>query len=238
MYYAAMVSSAFSIFAYLLIVWKMKLIKKFDLVLSVLFIISLFESYVTFYYVRIPLDNLVTRFISIASAGYILIAFLYAPVTEELAKITPVWISQLFKKTIVKDNQILYAMTIGLAFGIGEMFFLASLSSQNLTLMGYKWYHFYGYMTERFLSCFCHQIFMIVLICWVRKKRIRYFFYAMTLHAITNIPPLLYGNFSFGIYFNDSINLLIVYGYLLSFVLISAAVLIYKYKNIPSNAGS
>jgi hypothetical protein len=223
-YYAAVVSSLFSVFAYLIIIWTMGLIKKFDIVILILFIISLFECYMAFYYVRMPLDNLIKGVVPVVSTYYLFIALSYAPITEEMAKIIPVWISQLFKKTITKDNQILYAMTIGLAFGIGEMFFLASMVSQNLTLMYDKWYYFYWYMLERFLVCFVHQILVIVSICWVMKKKIRYFFYAMLLHAICNLPIVLVHVFSI------TYTPLISNAYLISFILINAAILIYIYR--------
>ncbi|MDR1522833.1 MAG: YhfC family intramembrane metalloprotease [Endomicrobium sp.] len=58
--------------------------------------------------------------------------------------------------------------------------------------MGYKWYHFYGYIYEHIISCFCHQIFTIVALSGIEKGDTKYLLYAQVLHAILNISAFLY----------------------------------------------
>jgi RsiW-degrading membrane proteinase PrsW (M82 family) len=157
-----------------------------------LFIISLFESYLAFHYIRIPLDNLIKYYANIASIWYCFVTFLYAPVIEEIVKILPILVFPVYKNNITKKNIVLYGSVIGLGFGIGEMFLISSFVAKDIGFIGYKWYHFYGYIYERIISCFCHQIFTIVALSGIEKGNIKYLFYAMVLHAISNIPAFLY----------------------------------------------
>ncbi|MDR2395039.1 MAG: YhfC family intramembrane metalloprotease [Endomicrobium sp.] len=157
-----------------------------------MFVISLFESYLAFHYIRIPLDDLIKYYANIIPIWYCFITFLYAPVIEEIAKILPILVFPVYKNNITKENIVLYGSVIGLGFGIGEMFLISSFIVKDIAFIGYKWYHFYGYIYERIISCFCHQIFTIVALSGIEKCDIKYLLYAMVLHAILNIPAFLY----------------------------------------------
>jgi RsiW-degrading membrane proteinase PrsW (M82 family) len=195
-YFATLISIVIFIFVYLVLTKKTRLQKNFNISILILFVISLFESYLAFHYIRIPLDDLIKHYANIihnkVPIWYCFVTFLYAPVIEEIVKVLPILVLPLYKNNITKKNIVLYGSMIGLGFGIGEMFLISSFIAKDIAFIGCKWYHFYGYIYERIISCFCHQIFTIVALSGIEKGDIKYLFYAMVLHAISNIAAFFY----------------------------------------------
>lgn len=144
-----------------------------------------------FYFIRLPLDNLVTRFIPTSSTLYQIITTFYAPITEEPIKIWILLIPWIFKKFNQK-NAILFAITIGLGFGIGELWMLAYQFAKYPNIASLPWYSLGGYIQERFIVCVMHGAFTAAALSLLRKKVfILGLLFGIFLHYLGNFPIYL-----------------------------------------------
>jgi uncharacterized membrane protein YhfC len=192
-YIAALIATMISVFILVIIIIR---ISKKDFRRLLCFgLVSLPASYIAFAFVRTPLDNLIRQlfnlFLRRLPLWYYFIVLLYAPITEELMKLLPLVIP-IFRRNIRKDNRIAIGMTIGLGFGIGEMWLVASWFARDVSISGYHWYQLYGYIFERVLSVFSQGVFTVVAIRGLGNKFIKYMLYAMGLHALSNFPIILF----------------------------------------------
>ena len=71
-----------------------------------------------FYFVRIPLDHWLVAQLGSTSATYQWLISLYAPLTEEPAKLVPLLIPMI-RRDIRPTNFVRYALAIGVGFAIG-----------------------------------------------------------------------------------------------------------------------
>lgn len=144
-----------------------------------------------YYLIRQPLDALLQRAISPFSDGYRLLTTWYAPLTEEWVKLLVLLIPAVFRK-IDRSNFLLFAVAIGLGFGIGELWFLAYEFSKVPVFSSLSWYSFSGFMQERFLVLVMHAAFTGAALLFFRKKRFMVgFLIAVLLHYIANFPIFL-----------------------------------------------
>src|SRR3982751_5165983 len=91
--------------------------------LALLILLELPMSVGTFYLVRRPLDGLVHGLPGDAGV-YRWLTTLYAPLTEEPAKLWPLLIP-LIARRVGRDNAVRAAVALGLGFGLGEIALVA-----------------------------------------------------------------------------------------------------------------
>jgi len=150
-------------------------------------------SVAAFYLVRTPLDQAVVHPLLGDGAVYWWGRVLYAPLTEEPAKLWPLllpWIA----RQVTRENATRVAMALGLGFGVGEIGFIAHLVLGNPQARGLAWYEFAGFMNERFLVCLIHGLFTAMVLLGWKRWRIGFaggLALAMLLHLLGNLPILV-----------------------------------------------
>ena len=153
-----------------ILLWKSPR-KEYPLLVSA-FLLLLPMSPMAFYLVRLPLDGWLQGLLGRTSETYErLSALLFAPITEEPIKL---WILLIpwFLSRLDSKNTIRLAMVIGLGFGVGEIWFLATELAKNPRIASLPWYMLGGYMQERFMVCVMHGVFTAVALRQVRKALI------------------------------------------------------------------
>ena len=144
----------------------------------------------TFYCVRVPLDQWLISYLGSTSTTYAWLKTLYAPLTEEPAKLVPLLIPAIFRD-IRKENFVRYALAIGVAFAIGEMWFVAECITRVPDLAAMPYYQFAGYMCERLMTCVFHSAFLSVALWRLRYGFVPGFAGAVLLHWLGNISVFL-----------------------------------------------
>ncbi len=143
-----------------------------------------------FYLIRVPLDHWAVAHLGATSTAYQWLITLYAPLTEEPAKLVPLLIPVIFRD-IRRENFARYALAIGLGFALGEMWFIAHRVAQNAELARLPFYQFGGYLSERFMTCILHSAFVSVALWRLRRGFAWGILGAMALHWAGNFPIFL-----------------------------------------------
>lgn len=143
-----------------------------------------------FYFVRVPLDHCLVSQLGSTSATYQWLTSLYAPLTEELAKLIPLLIPAI-RRDIKMTNFVRYALAIGLGFAIGEMWFVADRIARTPSLVNLPFYQFGGFVSERLMTCIFHSAYVSVALWRLRHRFALGVAGAMALHWLGNIPILL-----------------------------------------------
>ncbi|HEY1787054.1 MAG TPA: hypothetical protein VGJ73_02810 [Verrucomicrobiae bacterium] len=143
-----------------------------------------------FYYVRLPLIHLVTVYVHTTPAVYQGLMTIYAPLTEEPAKLIPLLIP-VIRRDIRVENFVRYALAIGLAFAIGEMWFIAHDLARNPAIAAEPFYRLYGYFAERLMTCVYHSAFLSMTLWQLRRRVMLGLAGAMALHWLCNFPIFL-----------------------------------------------
>ena len=164
--------------------------------LLVAFLIALPLQPLAFYWMRMPLHAGLT---SLLGPGALLtgITLFYAPLTEEPAK----WLVLSFvRRHLTPENAIALALTIGLGFGIGELWFIAEQISRAPQYADVPFYLFGGFLNERFIVCFLHGAFMAYAVRQLAEGRSFLLggLLGMALHFAVNFPIFLIGANAFG----------------------------------------
>lgn len=142
-----------------------------------------------FYFLRIPIDTLV-RGIGLDRQTYLLVTSVYAPLTEEPAKLLPLLLPFLHRH-LTRDNAVRIGLALGLGFGLGEVAFLAWKTAQAPAAAGLPWFAFTGFLQERLLVCFLHGAFVATTL-WLWFRGVRWgILVAMLLHYLLNLPIFL-----------------------------------------------
>jgi ssDNA-binding Zn-finger/Zn-ribbon topoisomerase 1 len=189
-YITAIVTTLFAFFAIgAFIKWRAQ---KEDLKLLVIVLcIELPMAILFFYYVRMgALDWLVQLVFNKDTNSYKYATLFYAPLTEEPAKLLPLLIPWVYKR-ITDKNFVFIAMAIGLGFGIGEIWLVASFVAKNPAYANLPWYMFTGFINERFMVCVCHGAFNAFALSRLHKKFYLGVMGAMLLHFFANFPIFL-----------------------------------------------
>ena len=147
-------------------------------------------SPLAFYFVRVPLDNWLATQLVHGSAPYLWLISLYAPLTEEPAKLLPLLIPAI-RRDINPANFGRYAIAIGLGFAIGEMWFIAEQIARVPAYRGMPFYLFGGYVGERLMTCVFHSVFVGTALWQWRRKFALGVIGAMALHWLGNFPIFL-----------------------------------------------
>jgi hypothetical protein len=143
-----------------------------------------------FYFIRVPLDHWLEGQLVHGSATYLSLISLYAPVTEEAAKLIPLLIPAI-RRDISPANFARYAIAIGLGFAIGEMWFIAEQIARVPAYQGMPFYLFGGYISERLMTCVFHSVFVGVALWRWRRGFVFGVLGAMALHWMGNFPIFL-----------------------------------------------
>lgn len=139
-----------------------------------------------------PIDHWLVAQLGSTSSIYQLLASLYAPLTEEPAKLLPLLIPAIYRD-IRPTNFARYALAIGVSFAIGEMWLLAYLIAQMPAYAHVPFHLFGGYFGERLMVCVFHSAFVSVALWRLRHWLILGFAGAAALHWLGNFPILLLG---------------------------------------------
>jgi hypothetical protein len=153
------------------------------------FLLQLPVSAVAYHLVRAPLDRAVHELLGDGSL-YAWGRLLYAPITEEPAKLWPLLIPWIARR-VTRSNAMRVAAALGLGFGVGEIGLLADLIRANPRVAGLAWYEFTGFMVERFLMCLVHGLLTAMALLGWKAWRIGLaggLALAVALHLAVNLP--------------------------------------------------
>lgn len=115
----------------------------------------------------IPSTNLILFLV------YFPIWVLIVGITEELFKITPLLVPKVRKE--IKESEFIkvqFSWSLGIGFGLGEIWYLAYLIALNPIYDGMQWYLFTGFLLERLLVVFLHAGMTILTIYGISKGKI------------------------------------------------------------------
>lgn len=143
-----------------------------------------------YYLVRVPLDSWIAAFLGSSSATYTSLKTLYAPLTEEAAKLLPLLAPAIFRD-IRPENFVRYALAIGGGFAIGEMWFVADQIAGIPQFASLPFYQFGGYAAERLMTCVFHSAFVSMSLWCLRRRFAFGFAGAVALHWLGNFPVFL-----------------------------------------------
>jgi hypothetical protein len=190
-YIAAIISNSLS----LLIIGGMLLSrtpKDGRLLLAMLVLFMCPMNPLVFWLVRVPVDGLFETLLGNESDMYHIVRTLYAPLTEEPAKLWILLIPCFYQR--IKSTPIhRTALAIGLGFGIGEAWTVAILLSKSPEITKYPWYMLRGYILERMMVCIMHAAFTAAALWFIiKKRRIAVGLLAcIILHFLGNLPIFL-----------------------------------------------
>jgi hypothetical protein len=142
---------------------------------------------IAFYLVRHPLDYWLVTHLGSNSPSYRWLTSLYAPLTEEPAKLLPLLIPAICRD-IRAENFVRYALAIGTGFAIGEMWFIAERIARVPAFIDVPFYQFGGYVGERLMTCVFHSAFVSVALWRLRRRLALGFVAAVGLHWLGNFP--------------------------------------------------
>lgn len=143
-----------------------------------------------FYFVRLPIDHWLLGHLGPKSASYVWLTSLYAPLTEEPAKLVPLLIPAILRD-IRPSNFARYALAIGVSFAIGEMWFIAERIARQPTLAATPFYAFSGYGSERLMTCVIHSACVALALNRLHRRFVFGFVLAAAAHWAVNFPILL-----------------------------------------------
>lgn len=156
-------------------------------------------SPLAFHLVRTPLHQALEAGLG---PGVLLLAIslLYAPITEEPAKWLVLALPRL-RRALRPDNAIAMALAIGLGFGVGEIWFLATLVSGAPAVAELPFWMFGGFLVERLQVAFLHGAFIAWFLRALAAGRAPWWGGAIgvALHFLVNLPVVLIGLDPFGL---------------------------------------
>ncbi len=145
-----------------------------------------------FYCVRLPADSLVVASLGKGSEFRQIVGTFYAPLTEEPAKLLILLIPWVCRR-VKAANLVRVAFAIGLGFGVGEAWTVATLLAKSPEIAKYPWYMLGGYMGERMMVCVMHAAFTAAALHFIvrRTSVVMGVAAAMLLHYLGNFPIFL-----------------------------------------------
>ena len=134
------------------------------------------------------------------------IRLLYAPLTEEPAKLLP-WFVMLMLGVAVQPTRKMVAplaLAIGLSFALGEIALVAKfvVDGNDPKIAALPWYAFGGFFSERLMTLFAHSLFALPTLALIRKSwkwAPLGLMIGMFLHYCSNAPIVLLQREAFGI---------------------------------------
>jgi hypothetical protein len=165
-----------------------------------LLVLELPMSAAAFHYLRLPLDGWLSGAIA-DRAVYTFVTLLYAPLTEEPAKLWPLLLPFVWRR-LGRENAVGVALALGIGFGIGEIAFLAERIAQMPALASLSWFAFLGFVFERVLVCIWHPAFTAVTVAAAARRPTLVpaaLLGSMALHYVGNFPIYLASRDVFGL---------------------------------------
>ncbi len=187
-YIAAAITTVVAVAWYGAVALKIGKIERAGLITA--FFLALPLSPLVFYVVRLPLDSWVAPIIGRTSSLYPWVALLYAPLTEEPAKLLPLLLPFL-RRRVSAQNFVAYALALGLGFGVGELWFLAYQTARVPAFASLPFYAFSGFFLERLIVCLLHGAFVAVSLWGLTRRSVWGVLGAMALHLFANLPIIL-----------------------------------------------
>lgn len=185
---AAVITTALVVAFYGFLIYKLAPDRRWLLLAGV---IALPLQPLAFYLVRVPL---IVGLNAALGPGALLtaISMFYAPLTEEPAKWLVLAVPAV-RRRLNADNAIALALTIGVGFGIGELWFIADQVARQPQYAGAPFYIFTGFLTERFVVCFMHGAFIAYAVRQLAEGRSFLLggVLGMALHFAINFPIFL-----------------------------------------------
>ena len=143
-----------------------------------------------FYLLRIPLDAALQSLNQSNPVMYRLGTTLYAPITEEPAKWL-VLIPFFLAGKIKHENKAVWAMCIGIGFGIGEIVFLSQRIAADPQTLTMPWYLSSGFMVERFMVSLIHSALVLIAVDALCSRKLWGLILAPVVHFLVNLPIFL-----------------------------------------------
>ena len=150
-------------------------------------LVALLLQPLAFYLVRVPLDQFLSAHLIRGSPVFQALVTLYAPLTEEPAKLVPLLVPAV-RRDISAKSFVRYALAIGLGFAIGEMWFIAERIARVAEVSALLWYQFGGYIGERLMTCLLHAAFVAIALWQFRRRFAFGIAGAMAFHWAVNFP--------------------------------------------------
>lgn len=186
---AAIITTALAILVIGILIRKLS-VREDRSALILAFFFALPAQPIVFYYIRLPLHELL---LGLIGAGTLLnaISLFYAPVTEEIAKWLALGVPSL-RKALKPENAVAIALSVGLGFGVGEIWFIAERLARSPHLANVPFYYFNGFLTERLMACFLHGAFIALFFKRYAEGRAVWpaALLAVALHFALNFPIL------------------------------------------------
>lgn len=165
--------------------------------LGLALILQLPMSALAYYLVRQPIMELVQPFVG-HSPIYRWAMFLYAPLTEEPAKLWPALLP-FFARRIDRTTLAWYGLALGTGFAIGEAWFVGDLIARSGRFSEIPWWGFGGFIGERVMVATFHSAMVATTLrgwrCW-RGGLALGLATAMLMHLLGNLPigvfPLIF----------------------------------------------
>lgn len=165
--------------------------------LAVALLLQLPMSALTYYLVRQPIMAQLHPLVG-HSPIYAWAQFLYAPLTEEPAKLWPALLP-FFARRIDRSTLAWYGLALGTGFAMGEAWFIGDMIARSGRFADYPWWNFGGFIGERVMVATTHAAMVATTLrgwrCW-RGGLAAGLAVAMLMHLLANLPigvfPLIF----------------------------------------------
>lgn len=188
-YLTALITSVLAAITFGLLIHRLRLPAD-ERLLALAALVALPLQPLAFYLVRMPFHHWLSGHLAIDSSLFQWITTLYAPLTEEPAKLIPLLIPAI-RRDLRPANFARYALAIGLGFAIGEMWFIAYVTAQKPAFAHTPFYLFGGYVVERLMTCVFHSAFVSLSLWQWRRRFALGFAAAAAAHWLGNFPIAL-----------------------------------------------
>lgn len=173
------------------IAWRSARAERWPLILLLLSQLPL--SSLIHFGLRLPLDEWLAQAIDWRSARFV--SFALRPIIEELCKLWPLLIPY-FWRTTTDQTKMWRAMSIGLGFGIGELWLLTAITYfNNPVVANYGLLDLTGFINERVMVCVIHGTLTLIALHRFGSGIV----IAIALHLAGNLPFYLQEISAFGI---------------------------------------
>jgi hypothetical protein len=146
----------------------------------------------TYHLARASLDSAATAVLGAGAMTWL--QPLYAPLTEEPAKLLPLLLLPWLARRTTGANAVRVGVALGLGFGIGEIALVANLIQATPGVATARWPSLMSFISERYMVCLVHGAFTATaLTVWRHQPNslARGLAAAMLLHLLANLPVVL-----------------------------------------------
>lgn len=121
------------------------------------------------------------------------IANLIAPFTEEGIKLLPIIFSEVRKSLNEKKMALILGLIFGAGFGIGEVWYLAILFTQQMpNLATASFLPLIGFFSERVLAVIAHGCMTAIILMGFKRNLLKYYLIGVAFHYFINFGAVLY----------------------------------------------